>query len=339
MIMLGIESSCDETAVAIVNDDKQILSNQIYSQIKEHKDFGGVVPEIAARSHIECLPYLLKKSLNEASIQVSDLDAIAATGGPGLIGGVMVGVIFAKTLASITKKPFIAVNHLEGHALTVRLTNEVKFPYILLLASGGHCQFLLVEGVSQYQQISSTIDDAAGETFDKVAKMLGLGYPGGSLIEKLALHGNPKAFLLPKPLCEVGRLELSFSGLKTAVKQLIDKNKHAINKMIPDICASFQDTVANILLYKTNQVIKEMQKNHRNINNFVMAGGVAANKYLSTTIANFVQNYGYHFIVPPMNLCTDNAAMIAWAGLERFKLGLIDDLNFKPLSRWPLSTI
>ena len=340
MIVLGIESSCDETAIAIVKDDKKIFSNQIYSQINEHKDFGGVVPEIAARSHIECLPYLLKRSLNEASLQVSDLDAIAVTGGPGLISGVMVGVIFAKTIASITKKPFIAVNHLEGHALTVRLVDNVEFPYLLLLASGGHCQFLLVERVGQYQQISSTIDDAVGEAFDKVAKMLGLGYPGGPLIEKLALHGNSKAFSFPRPLCEADRLELSFSGLKTAVKRIINKNKHILDEIKVDICASFQDTVTDILLYKTNQVIKEIQKYEKYISSFVMAGGVAANKYISTKIANFVQSCGYHFIAPPINLCTDNAAMIAWAGLEHLKLGkLVNDLSFKPLSRWPLHNI
>ncbi|CAK6537290.1 MAG: tRNA (adenosine(37)-N6)-threonylcarbamoyltransferase complex transferase subunit TsaD [Candidatus Midichloria mitochondrii] len=335
MIILGIESSCDETAVAIVNSERKILSNQIYSQIKEHKEFGGVVPEVAARSHIECLPYLFQKSLQESSLTYSDLDGIAVTAGPGLIGGVMVGVIFAKTVASILKKPFIAVNHLEGHALTVRLTDKIEFPYLLLLASGGHCQFLLVEGINQYKQISTTVDDAAGEAFDKVAKMLNLDYPGGPAIEKLALKGNPKAFQFPKPLCEANRYDLSFSGLKTAVRQLIEKND--IEHIKNDICASFQDTVAEIFLYKINQAIEIINRDSpKKVNSFVIAGGVAANKYIREKISEFLINHGYNFIAPPIHLCTDNAAMIAWAGLELLQIGLTNNLDFEPRSRWPL---
>ncbi|WHQ46982.1 MAG: tRNA (adenosine(37)-N6)-threonylcarbamoyltransferase complex transferase subunit TsaD [Candidatus Midichloria sp.] len=337
MIILGIESSCDETAVAIVNSDRKILSNQIYSQIKEHKNFGGVVPEVAARSHIECLPYLFQQSLKEASLTYPALDGVAVTAGPGLIGGVMVGVIFAKTIASILKKPFIAVNHLEGHALTVRLTDKIEFPYLLLLASGGHCQFLLVECVAKYKQISTTVDDAAGEAFDKVAKMLNLDYLGGPAIEKMALHGNPKAFQFPKPLCEPNRYELSFSGLKTSVRQLIEKNKSNIEYIKNDICASFQDTVTEIFLYKINQAIEIINKDWpQEVNSFVIAGGVAANKYIREKISKFVINQGYNFIAPPVNLCTDNAAMIAWAGLERLQIGLSNNLDFKPLSRWAL---
>ena len=335
MIALGIETSCDETAVAIVNSNKNILSNQIYSQIEEHKKFGGVVPETAARTHINHLPALLKKATDEAGITLDMLDAIAVTGGPGLIGGVMVGVVFAKTLASMLKKPFIAVNHLEGHALTVRLSNDIEFPYLLLLVSGGHCQFLLVNGVGLYQQLATTIDDASGEVFDKVARMLDLGYPGGPAVEKLAKSGNNKAFALPKPLCEPNQHNFSFSGLKTAVKNLIGKQDD-LEAVKADICASFQETVAEIFLYKINQIISIVKNSDIKVNTLVMAGGVASNSYIKAKIANSISQHHYNFMVPPAKLCTDNAAMIAWAGLERMKLGHIDDLSFTPRSRWPL---
>jgi len=342
MIILGIESSCDETAVAVVNSDKKILSNKIYSQIKEHKDFGGVVPEIAARSHIEHLPILLQESLKESGMHYSDLDGVAVTAGPGLIGGLMVGVIFAKTIASILKKPFVAVNHLEGHALAVRLTNNIEFPYLLLLASGGHCQFLLVEGIANYTQISTTIDDSAGEAFDKVAKMLSLEYPGGPIIEELAKKGDPKAFRFPKPLCESNRHELSFSGLKTALRQLIEKNQDSIEDIRNDICASFQNTISEIFLYKTKQVIEIVKSTYstsKKINSFVISGGVAANKHIREKMSNLITSYDYNFIAPPINLCTDNAAMIAWAGIEHLNIGLKNELNFEPRSRWPLESM
>ena len=335
MIVLGIETSCDETAIAIVDSNKNILSNQIYSQLDEHKAFGGVVPETAARIHIQHLPCMLQQALKDADMKLSKVDAISVTGGPGLIGGVMVGVVFAKTLASMLKKPFIAVNHLEGHALTVRLTNNIAFPYLLLLVSGGHCQFLLVKGVGEYQQLATTIDDASGEVFDKVARMLELGYPGGPAVEKLAKQGDPQAFILPKPLCEPNQNNFSFSGLKTAVRNLINKQSD-LEAAKANICASFQETVAQIFLYKITQIIKSLESNMISPKTLVMAGGVASNQYIRDKIKIHIEQYDYEFLAPPSRLCTDNAAMIAWAGLERMRLGHIDSLDFIPRSRWPL---
>lgn len=334
MLILGIETSCDETAVAIVSSEKQILANEIYSQIKEHQKFGGVVPEIAARNHAEILPYIFNEALRKAAVKLHEIDAVAVTGGPGLIGGVMVGVIFAKTIASIIKKPFIAVNHLEGHALTVRLVQNVDFPYLLLLASGGHCQFLLAKGVGNYEKISSTIDDAAGEAFDKVAKMLHLEYPGGPMIEHLAKSGNAR-FELPKPLCEANRLDMSFSGLKTAVRNLIAKEDLQQANMLNDICASFQKTVADVFVYKTAQVMKLIEQ--QNIRNFVIAGGVASNQYIKNALQKNLVQYNCNFLCAPSNLCTDNAAMIAWAGYECLQNGLVSRLDFEPKSKWSLS--
>jgi N6-L-threonylcarbamoyladenine synthase len=336
MIVLGIETSCDETAIAIVRDDKKILSNQIYSQIQEHHKFGGVVPETAARAHIEHLPDLLKRALTEARITIDQIDAVAVTGGPGLIGGVMVGVVFAKTIASMLKKPFIAVNHLEGHALTVRLSHDICFPYLLLLISGGHCQFLLTKGIGQYEELSTTVDDASGEAFDKVAKLLGLCYPGGPAIEKNAINGNPNAYILPQPLCESGQYNFSFSGLKTATKQLIERQDNLM-LAISDISASFQHTVAQIFLYKINQMISLLRDRQENINTLVIAGGVASNQYIRNKIEEHAKKYAHTFLVPPAALCTDNAAMIAWAGIERIRLGMIDNLDFAPRSRWRLT--
>ncbi len=340
MLVLGIETSCDETAVAIVDDKKNILSNQIYSQIKEHEKFGGVMPEIAARSHIEILPSLFKESLKQANIDAIDLDGIAATGGPGLIGGLMIGVMFAKTISSVIQKPFIAINHLEGHALTARLTENLEFPYLLLLVSGGHCQFLLARGIGDYVQLSTTIDDAIGEAFDKVARMLGLGYPGGPIVERFAVSGDPYAFKFPMPLCELNRYDLSFSGLKTAVRLAIEKYERITDETRANICASFQHTIGEIITYKISQIVKMSAKKGYDIGDkIVVAGGVAANSYLRARIANSAGNIGYKAIFPPLNLCTDNAAMIAWAGVERLNLGLISDLGFAPLSRWPLDNL
>ena len=334
MIVLGIETSCDETAVAIVSDDRQILANRVFSQLKEHENYGGVVPEIAARSHIKAIKVLLDQALGEAKIGFEEIDAIAVTAGPGLIGGVLVGSMFAKGLAARFNKPLIAVNHLEGHALTAGLTNEVTYPFLLLLVSGGHCQLLSVEGHGNYQILGGTIDDAVGEAFDKIAKMLGLGYPGGPIIEQKALRGNPKAFKLPMPLINERNCNFSFSGLKTAVKRIVESAGNLNEQFIVDISASFQYTVGEILKAKLCLALTKV-----NTDTVVVAGGVAANQYLKNVLAAAVAVNGCRLITPPIELCTDNAAMIAWAGVERFKRNKIDGLTFVPRSRWPLTEV
>ena len=334
--VLGIETSCDETAVAIVDSDKNILSHKILSQVDEHKIYGGVVPEIAARSHIEYLPNLIKECLSESKIPLEQIDGIAATGGPGLIGGVIAGVVTAKAMASTTGKPFIAVNHLEGHALTAHLTNDVKFPYLLLLISGGHCEILIAKDLGKYEKLGGTIDDAVGESFDKVAKMLGLGYPGGVEIEKLALEGNPNAFDFPKPLCSQKSCDFSFSGLKTSVRRTIEKVTEAQKN---DICASFQRTVSEILADRLENAVQIFKQRYPENNQIVVAGGVAANKCIRFYIEKLLSQYSLEMVVPPIKLCTDNAAMIAWAGLERLRKGYTTPLDFEPRSRWPLEEI
>ena len=347
--VLGIETSCDETAVAIVDDQKNILSNLVISQIDLHKEFGGVVPEIAARSHADVLDQLIKKSLHSANLQFQDLDGIAVTAGPGLIGGVIVGLMMAKTIASVYKKPLLAVNHLEGHALTIRLTNRVQFPYLLLLVSGGHCQILLALGVGKYQKIGETIDDALGESFDKVAQMLGQQYPGGPKIELLAKTGDENKYSLPKPLFGIKEhnCNFSFSGLKTAVRRLIEKltdcpydhfsSSSKLNEQqISDIAASFQKTVAEILIDRLKNSLESVTKAKINIDNLVIAGGVAANQYLYQKIAEFAKQHCLETLSPPVKLCTDNAAMIAWVGVEKLQLGMVDWLNCKPKARWEL---
>ncbi len=336
MIVLGIETSCDETSVALLNERKEILSLLTLSQLEEHKPFGGVVPEIAARSHIEHIGDLISKTLFNAKISIEDVDAFAVTAGPGLIGGVIVGVMTAKALASVAKRPFIAVNHLEGHALTVRLTSNIEFPYLLLLVSGGHCQILEVLGVGKYKRLGTTLDDAVGEAFDKVAKMLGLNYPGGPEIEKLARLGNIYAYDFPKPLLNQKNCDFSFAGLKTAVKRTIDQTDN-INKA--DICASFQRVVAEILCKKVENAIEIFRLNYPHSNSLVIAGGVAANLYIRERLQSVLNQYGFESYVPPVTLCTDNAAMIAWVGIERLKLGLTNELDFEPRSRWPLEEL
>lgn len=350
MIVLGIETSCDETAVAIVDDKKNILSNLVISQIDLHKEFGGVVPEIAARSHADILDKLIQKSLNQANLKFSDLDGIAVTAGPGLIGGVIVGLTMAKTISSIHKKPFLAINHLEAHALTIRLTNEVSFPYLLLLVSGGHCQILFAKGINNYQKIGETIDDALGEAFDKVAQMLGLEYPGGPKIENLAKKGSADKYDLPKPLfgMKEHNCNFSFSGLKTAVRRLIEKltgeeynhfssSSKLSEEQIADICASFQKTIAEILINRLENSLELIAKMEIKIDNLVIAGGVAANQYLNLKISEFAKKYNINVLAPTIKLCTDNAAMIAWTGVEKLKLGMQDDLNFKPRAKWEIS--
>lgn len=335
MLVLGIETSCDETAAAVVCSDKTILSNIIYSQISDHLPYGGVVPENAARSHLHYLPQVITQALIQANTTLEEIDAIAVTAGPGLIGGVMVGVMTAKAIAAVHEKPFIAINHLEGHALTARLTDTVPFPFLLLLISGGHCQFILAKSLGCYDILGQTMDDAVGEAFDKTAKLLDLDYPGGPEIETLAKRGNPNRFKLPQPLKGKPGCDLSFSGLKTAVRQLIDcevKN----DQDRADIAASFQTTIANTLCERLTQCLTI---HGETINDLVIAGGVAANHYLREKLIKVAQQFQKRLVVPPPALCTDNAAMIAWAGLERLKAGYLSKLNFSPRPRWPLAEI
>ena len=341
MIILGIETSCDETAAAVITDagadmDSRILSNVVLSQIEEHKPYGGIVPEVAARAHMENADAIVAQAMKDSGLSFADLDAVAATGGPGLIGGVIVGVMTAKAIALANDLPFIAVNHLEGHALTVRLTDTVAFPYLLLLVSGGHCQLLVVEGVGQYTRLGTTIDDALGEAFDKVAKMLGLGYPGGPVVEKRALDGDPKRFPFPRPMRGKPGCHLSFSGLKAAVKRAIDALDSLDEQTINDVCASFQAAAGDALADRTKNAIAVFKESHPDGSALVVAGGVAANTALRTRLETLTQQKGMTLVAPPLGLCTDNAAMIAWAGLERFKLGQTDGLNFAPRPRWPL---
>lgn len=334
-LILGIESSCDETAAAIVDDKRRILANVVRSQTEAHAPYGGVVPEIAARSHIEWMQPVLSQALDEAGVSLYDIDAIAATAGPGLIGGVIVGLMSAKTLASVARKPLIAVNHLEGHALTARLSDGVDFPYLLLLVSGGHCQFVRVDGLGKYQILGGTIDDALGEAFDKCAKMMGLGYPGGPMIEKLAAQGNPNAFDLPLPLSGSGDCNLSFSGLKTAIRYQLAPLAPLSDAIKADMAASFQRTVIAILEQKVTKAFEVCGAPMP----LVIAGGVAANQSIKAAMQRLCEARDTQCIVPPPHLCTDNAAMIAWAGMERFQSGLTDPLTAEPRARWPLSSL
>lgn len=335
MIVLGIETSCDETSVAIIGDDRKIYSHLVFSQLKAHELFGGVVPEIASRSHLEILDSMVSKAIAESGLKLSQIDAIAVTGGPGLIGGVLVGVLYAKGLASAAKKKFIAINHLEGHALSARLTDTtLDFPFLLLLVSGGHCQIIEAKGVGSYKIIGSTIDDAVGEAFDKVAKMMNLAYPGGPKIEGLAKSGNPNIYKFPLPLINSNDLNFSFSGLKTAVKRTVDTVDINDIEVRQNIAASFQYTVSKIICSKLSKAIATSQLKSKQI---VIAGGVAANQYIKSELANVLKEY--NVISPPLWLCTDNAAMIAWAGIERLKSGFVSSLDFEPKSRWPIDLL
>jgi len=328
-IILGIESSCDETAAALVTGDRQILSHALAGQEEAHRPFGGVVPEIAARAHVEALGPLIETALAEAGLELADVDAIAATAGPGLIGGVMVGLVTAKALALAANKPLVAVNHLEGHALSPRLADPaLDFPYLLLLASGGHCQLLFVQGVGRYRRLATTIDDAAGEAFDKTAKLLGLGFPGGPAVERAALLGDPKAVPLPRPLLGSAEPHFSFAGLKSAVLRARDAGIHRTE----DLAASFQQAVVDCLIDRTRRAIG----NAPGATALVVAGGVAANKSIRSALEALAAQHGLPFSAPPLWLCTDNAAMIAWAGAERFALGLTDPLDVAARPRWPL---
>jgi N6-L-threonylcarbamoyladenine synthase len=327
-LILGLESSCDDSAAALVTGDRQVLAQAVVSQNSAHRPFGGVVPEIAARAHVEILPSLIRQVLREAGVSLRDVDAIAATAGPGLIGGVMVALLAGKGLALATGKPLIAVNHLEGHALSPRLVDpDLRFPYVLLLASGGHCQLLEVRGVGDYRRLATTIDDAAGEAFDKAAKLLGLPYPGGPALETLARQGDSTAVPLPRPLVGSAEPHFSFAGLKSAVQRAAASGQHRS----ADIAASFQQAVVDCLIDRTARALRSSDTPA-----LVVAGGVAANSAVRTALAGLAREQGLRFAVPPAWLCTDNAAMIAWAGAERFAAGLTDPLDAPARARWPL---
>ena len=336
--MLGIETSCDETAAAVVSSDHRILSDVVRAQIEEHRPWGGVVPEVAARAHLQVLDQVIARAMAEAGIDFGRLAGIAATGGPGLIGGVIVGVMTAKAIAAVHDLPFLAVNHLEGHALTARLTDDVAFPYVLLLMSGGHCQLLIVDGVGRYQRLGTTIDDALGEAFDKVAKLLGLGFPGGPALEQAALDGDPQRFALPRPMLGRPDCHFSFSGLKTAAKLAWERQPAGArsSSAVADLAASFQAAAADVLADRVVRAIGRFRQHAPEGRNLVIAGGVAANQVLRTRLARVAEDEGMRLVAPPLRLCTDNGAMIAWAGLERLQLGLTDGLEFAPRPRWPL---
>jgi N6-L-threonylcarbamoyladenine synthase len=333
VIVLGIETSCDESAAAVVAADRRILADRVLSQLQAHRPFGGIVPEVAAREHLQVLDRLIVEAMDEAGVGFADLDGVAATAGPGLIGGLLVGVMTAKAIAAVRRLPFLAVNHLEGHALTARLTDGIPFPYLLLLVSGGHCQLLTVAGVGAYRRLGTTLDDAVGEAFDKVAKLLGLGFPGGPPVEQAAAAGNPARFRLPRPMLGRADCHFSFSGLKTAVVHAVDALPPGplAAEDVADLCASFQAAAGDCLVDRTAFALR-----NTGARTLVVAGGVAANLYLRGRLADLAATAGVRLIAPPQRLCTDNAAMIAWAGIERLGAGLADPLTFVPRARWPL---
>lgn len=343
MRLLGIETSCDETAAAIVERDDAgrgtILSNVVRSQLDEHAPYGGVVPELAARSHVSHLDHIIARASAEAGVPLSQLDGIAATAGPGLIGGVLVGLTTAKALAAALDKPLIAVNHLEAHALTARLTDGLAFPYLLLLVSGGHSQFVLVRGVGDYQRWGSTIDDALGEAFDKVAKLLDLGVPGGPEVERQALMGDPLRFRFPRPLLKEDRLDFSFSGLKTAVRLAAEQIAPLTPQDVADICASFQFAVTDIVTTRARAALARFRAELPDAPRvLVVAGGVAANQAIGDGLRMAAADTGARLVVPPIPLCTDNGVMVAWAGAERLALHETDGFDIAAKARWPLDS-
>ena len=336
MKILGIESSCDDTSIAIVDSEKNIIANEVLSQNNIHKEYKGIVPELAARNHVLFIDKVLKKILDKNNLTLNNIDLIAATAGPGLIGGLLVGLTFAKTLAQVNNIPFIGVNHLEGHALTARLTENIDYPFLLLLVSGGHTNFYFIKKVNKYYYLGGTLDDAIGEAFDKVANILELGFPGGPNIEKLAEKGNDSLISLPKPLIKKNNLDLSFSGLKTAVLHIIkNKSKNDIFSSA-DIAASFQKAISDILCKKIAIAIGVINEKKVNYKNVVIAGGVAANKYLRKNLSVEVEKKNKKLILPPVDLCTDNGAMIAWAGYELYQSGIRSNMDFRASPRWPL---
>lgn len=348
LLCLGIESSCDETSAAIVDSNRNILSHIIYSQIPEHQEYGGVVPELAARAHILAIDDVIRRTLDAAGKTINDIDVVAATAGPGLIGGVLVGWMAAVGIAQSTGKPLVAVNHLEGHALVPRLhaasasgadgTTSVDFPYLLLLASGGHCQILLVRGVGKYDMIGQTLDDSAGEAFDKVAKMLNLGYPGGPAVDRRGAMGNSQAFKFPRPLCDKPGCDFSFSGIKTAARTFLNKvNPPYSDDFINDFCASFQAAVVDCMINRLTHAMQDSRVIMASPKTLVVAGGVAKNSAVRASLEKLAARHNMVFAAPPMNLCTDNGAMIAWAGLENYKIGNIVKSPVAPRPRWPLT--
>jgi N6-L-threonylcarbamoyladenine synthase len=342
--VLGIETSCDETAAAVVSrrpdGTPQILSNIVLSQIGEHAAFGGVVPEIAARAHVEALDGIIEAALEDAATGFDALDAIAVSTGPGLMGGLIAGLMTAKAIAAATGKPLLAINHLEAHVLTARLTERLEYPYLVLLVSGGHTQLICVNGLADYRRWGTTIDDAVGEAFDKTAKLLGLAYPGGPAVEQAALSGDPDRFDLPRPLRGQDRLDFSFSGLKTAVRQTAVSLAPLSGADVADICASFQAAVAATLVDRTGRALERFRRSFPDLAEpvLVAAGGVASNRLIRAELTGCCAKYGVRFVAPPLELCTDNAAMIAWSGLERFEAGLVEDdvMAAAPRARWPL---
>lgn len=349
-LCLGIESSCDETSAAIVDSNRNILSHIIYSQIPEHQKYGGVVPELAARAHILAIDEVIAQALAAAGKRINDIDVVAATAGPGLIGGVLIGWMAATGIAQSTGKPLVAVNHLEGHALVPRLhaaaadgsdvDGGIEFPYLLMLASGGHCQILLVHGVGQYEQIGQTLDDSAGEAFDKVAKMLGLGYPGGPIVDARARDGDSKKFQFPRPLCDKPGCDFSFSGIKTAARIMLDKapGPHS-DEFINDFCASFQASVVDCTTNRLAHAMHDSRVRAAAPRTLVVAGGVAKNSAIRAAMQQLAQSHNMIFAAPPLNLCTDNGAMIAWAGLENYRVGRVVDVPIAPRPRWPLTEL
>jgi N6-L-threonylcarbamoyladenine synthase len=343
MVILGIETTCDETAAALVERTEdgrgRIMSNIVLSQVNEHAAFGGVVPEIAARAHVEALDHVIAKAMAEAQVSFEALDGVAAAAGPGLIGGVIVGLTTAKAIALAHDKPLIAVNHLEAHALTARLTDGTPFPYCLFLASGGHTQILAVRGVGDYVRFGGTVDDAIGEAFDKTAKLLGLGYPGGPQVEKEAAHGDPKRFALPRPMTGRHNADFSLSGLKTALRLEAEKVAPLSDRDVADLCASFQQAVVDVVMDRLRTGLRMFREQFGTPKALVCAGGVAANQAIRKVLHRVAFEVGADLVAPPPALCTDNGAMIAWAGAERLALGLTDSLDFAPRARWPLSDV
>ena len=340
MLVLGIETTCDETAAAVVHRDTlghgEIRSNVIHSQSADHRDYGGVVPEIAARAHVELLDGVIQRAMDQAKVRFAQLDGVAAAAGPGLIGGVIVGLTTAKAIALVTRKPLIAVNHLEAHALTVRLTHRISFPYLLLLVSGGHTQLISVEDVDRYRFIGGTIDDAVGEAFDKTAKMLGLRYPGGPEVERCAAAGDPARFALPRPMLGRPEPNFSLSGLKTAVRIEAERVAPLSDQSVADLCASFQAAIVDILVDRIRVAVEALRNSAWKPRALVVAGGVGANQTIRIALDGLSVELGMSLMIPPPELCTDNGAMIAWAGAERLARGLIDGLETSPRARWPL---
>jgi N6-L-threonylcarbamoyladenine synthase len=339
MIVLGIETSCDESAAAVVEltgSGPRIRSNLVHTQLDEHARYGGVVPEIAARAHLDRLDALISRAVGGAGVGWAGIDGVAAAAGPGLIGGLIVGTMMAKGVAWAAGKPFLAVNHLEGHALTARLTDAVDFPFLLLLVSGGHCQLLACAGVGRYTRLGTTLDDAAGEALDKTAKLIGLGYPGGPAIERAAAAGDASRFPLPRPLQGRPGCDFSFSGLKTAVRRIVGERGVVSSRDQADLAAAVEHAVCEALCDRTRNAIAWFRCRHPGGRSLVAAGGVAANRRLRRRLSALAEPEGFRVVVPPPALCTDNAAMIAWAGLERLRLGLVDGLDAPPRPRWPL---